>query len=123
ARGGGDPPRARAPGPVKGGVGPAPGPRADPAPDAIALDGRPVGPRGPTTHWLLHKPRGYVTSVSDPAGRPVVVDLLPAGAPRLFPLGRLDYHGGGGLLLTNDGHLANHLLQPRYQHPPVYQAE
>jgi len=100
-----------------------PGAQADPATDAIALDGRPVGPRGPTTHWLLHKPRGYVTSVSDPAGRPVVVDLLPAGAPRLFPVGRLDYDVEGVLLLTNDGDLANRLLHPRYEIPRVYEAE
>ena len=52
---------------------------------------------------LLHKPRGYVTTVRDPEGRPVVIDLLPSGAARLFPVGRLDSDVEGLLLLTNDG--------------------
>ena len=100
-----------------------PGAQADPATDRIALDGHPVGPRTAATYWLLHKPRGYVTSLSDPGGRPVVVDLLPDDAPRLFPVGRLDYDVEGVLLLTNDGDLANRLLHPRYEIPRVYEAE
>ena len=100
-----------------------PGAQADPATDRITFDGRPVGARDTITYLLLHKPRGYVTSLKDPGGRPVVVDLLPDDAPRLFPVGRLDYDAEGLLLLTNDGDLANRLLHPRYEIPRVYEAE
>lgn len=77
----------------------------------------------PLRYALLHKPRGYVTSRSDPGGRPVVVDLLPAEMGRLYPVGRLDCDAEGLLLLTNDGVLANHLLHPRYEIPRVYEVE
>jgi len=100
-----------------------PGAQADPAVDRIVVDGRPVQPREPHAYVLLHKPRGYVTSLSDPEGRPVVVDLLPSGLPRLFPVGRLDYDTEGLLLLTNDGALANQLLHPRYEIERVYEVE
>lgn len=100
-----------------------PGAQADPAVDVIALDGRPVGPREAHAYVLLHKPQGYVTSLHDPEGRRVVTDLLPAGSPRLFPVGRLDYDAEGLLLLTNDGELTNRLLHPRYEIPRVYEVE
>jgi pseudouridine synthase len=99
-----------------------PGAQADPAIDLIALDGRPVGAREAHAYLLLHKPRGYVTSLRDPEGRNVVTDLLPQGTPRLFPVGRLDYDAEGLLLLTNDGELTNRLLHPRYEIPRVYEA-
>ena len=97
--------------------------KADPDTDRIALDGQPL-PSAPPAHAyvLLHKPRGYVTSRRDPEGRPVVIDLLPRGLPRLFPVGRLDYDTEGLLLLTNDGELANQLLHPRYEMRRVYEA-
>jgi len=87
------------------------------------VDGRSVSAREPTAYVLLHKPRGYVTSLSDPEGRAIVTDLLPRGAPRLFPVGRLDFDTEGLLLLTNDGELANRLLHPRYAIPRVYEVE
>ena len=87
------------------------------------MDGKPLQPREPIAYVLLHKPRGYVTSLSDPEGRPVVADLLPRGIPRVFPVGRLDYDTEGLLLLTNDGELANRLLHPRYAISRIYEVE
>ena len=87
------------------------------------MDGRPLPGRAPRQHVLLHKPRGYVTSRRDPAGRPVVLDLLPPQARGLYPVGRLDFDTEGLLLLTNDGELTNRLLHPRYEIPRVYDAE
>lgn len=88
------------------------------------MDGRPLPGRAPLQHLLLHKPRGYVTSRRDPAGRPVVLDLLPrAAAAVVYPVGRLDFDAEGLLLLTNDGELANRLLHPRYEIPRVYEVE
>ena len=108
---------------VNGVVRLEPGAQADPATDVVALDGRVVGAREARAYVLLHKPPGYVTSLHDPEGRRVVRDLLPAGSPRLFPVGRLDYDAEGLLLLTNDGELANRLLHPRYEIPRVYEVE
>jgi pseudouridine synthase len=108
---------------VNGTVRLEPGAQADPATDAITLDGRPVGAREAHAYLLLHKPRGYVTSLHDPEGRKVVTDLLPQGTPGLFPVGRLDYDAEGLLLLTNDGELTNRLLHPRYEIPRVYEVE
>ncbi len=88
------------------------------------MDGRPLPGRAPLQYVLLHKPRGYVTSRRDPAGRPVVLDLLPPPAAAVvYPVGRLDFDTEGLLLLTNDGELANRLLHPRYEIPRVYEVE
>lgn len=93
------------------------GQRADPLRDTIEVDGQPLR-TGPRRYWLLNKPRGVVTSTSDPhAGgedRPLVLDLLPERArrDRLFPVGRLDMESEGLLLLTNDGAVAHALLHP-----------
>ena len=108
---------------VNGEIRREPGAQADPERDLIAVDGRPLPAAAAHRYVLLHKPRGYVTSRRDPEGRPVVVDLLPAGAEGLFPVGRLDYDAEGLLLLTNDGELGNRLLHPRYETPRVYQVE
>ena len=99
-----------------------PGAQADPALDRIAVDGRPLPSAATLRYALLHKPRGYVSSRSDPEGRPVVVDLVPRELGRLYPVGRLDYDAEGLLLLTNDGALADQLLHPRYEIPRVYEA-
>jgi 23S rRNA pseudouridine2605 synthase len=89
------------------------GDAADPARDRIELDGRPLA-LAPRAFWLLHKPRGVLTTLRDPEGRPTVVDLLPPEArlARVFPVGRLDRDTEGLLLLTNDGEVAQALLHP-----------
>jgi 23S rRNA pseudouridine2605 synthase len=95
---------------------------ADPDVDRITVDGRPVPPPQRKQYFLLNKPRGYVTTLSDPGGRPVVADLLQVGA-RLYPVGRLDADVEGALLMTNDGALTHRLLHPRYALPRVYDAD
>ena len=101
----------------------AQGTTADPARDRITVDGRPlVGPE-PKRYLLLNKPRGYLTSRSDPRGRPVVLDLVREERFRLFPVGRLDFDAEGLLLLTNDGDLAQRLLHPRFGMRRVYEVE
>jgi 23S rRNA pseudouridine2605 synthase len=89
----------------------------------IVVDGRRLEPAAARTYLLLHKPRGYVTTRADPRGRMVVLDLLPPGPARVFPVGRLDADTEGLLLLTDDGPLTNYLLHPRYEIPRVYDAQ
>jgi len=86
------------------------GTKADPARDHIRVDGKLL--QGPERHryLVLNKPKGYVTTASDPEGRPTVMNLLKGGE-RLFPVGRLDYSSEGLLLMTNDGDLANALTR------------
>ncbi len=87
------------------------GDSADPSRDRVAVDGRPLRAE-PPAYWLLHKPRGVLTTVRDPQGRATVLSLLPERAQRVFPVGRLDRDTEGLLLLTNDGALAHALLHP-----------
>lgn len=90
-----------------------PGTTVDPSRDAIKVDGRRIDLAPPRAVWIaLNKPRGCVTTLSDPEGRPTVADLLPKRRERLFPVGRLDFHSEGLLLFTNDGELARDLLHP-----------
>ena len=95
------------------------GERADPDRDVVTVDGEPVG-REPLEYWMAHKPRGVITTVRDPEGRPTAVDLLPGGTGRLFPVGRLDRDTEGLVLLTNDGRLAHALLHPSHQNEREY---
>ncbi len=108
---------------VNGEVVMVPGTRIDPAADTVAVDGETAGI--PETLWyvMLNKPAGVVTTMDDPQGRPTVVGYIPEGAPRLFPIGRLDRDTTGLLLLTNDGELAHSLMHPRFHVPKVYLAE
>jgi 23S rRNA pseudouridine2605 synthase len=80
--------------------------------DVITIDGKPLPPRERTRLFLFHKPRGLMTTHSDPEGRPTVFDNLPEGLPRLISIGRLDFNTEGLLLLTNDGGLARALELP-----------
>ena len=82
------------------------GTKADPAHDHIRVDGKLLHGAERPRYYLLNKPRGYVTTASDPEGRPTVMDLIK-GSERVFPVGRLDYSSEGLLLMTNDGELAN----------------
>jgi pseudouridine synthase len=92
------------------------GTRADPASDQIRVDGRRIKQPGRARYILLNKPRGYITSRSDPQRRPTVIDLLARGGVHeyIYPVGRLDYDSEGLLLLTTDGELAARLTHPRH---------
>lgn len=91
------------------------GAKADPAKDAITFDGKPVKPATKKVYVLLNKPAGYMTTMKDPEGRPIVSDLVKGVGERVFPVGRLDYNTEGLLLLTNDGAWANSLAHPRHE--------
>ncbi|HKO12678.1 MAG TPA: pseudouridine synthase [Acidobacteriaceae bacterium] len=86
------------------------GTKADPAHDHIRVDGKLLHGAERPRYYVLNKPRGYVTTASDPEGRPTVMDLIK-GSERVFPVGRLDYSSEGLLLMTNDGELANALTR------------
>jgi len=97
------------------------GTRVDPDADRVEVDGRAVTLARPV--WLaLHKPRGYVSTRSDPQGRPTIYDLVPEQYRGLFHVGRLDVESEGLLLLTNQGDVANRLLHPRHGVEQVYEA-
>jgi 23S rRNA pseudouridine2605 synthase len=92
------------------------GTRADPSIDEIKVDGRRLPRAKANQYILLNKPRGYITSRSDPKHRPTVIDLLAKGGVHgyIYPVGRLDYDSEGLLLLTSDGELAARLTHPRH---------
>ena len=92
------------------------GTRADPSIDEIKVDGRRLPRAKGNQYILLNKPRGYITSRSDPKHRPTVIDLLAKGGVHgyIYPVGRLDYDSEGLLLLTSDGELAARLTHPRH---------
>jgi pseudouridine synthase len=105
---------------VNGNVIDALGFKADPLRDSIKVDGKRITGFGTKVTLLLNKPRGYLSTVKDPKGRPTVMDLLKNLRGRLYPVGRLDFDAEGLLLLTNDGDLANVLTHPRYSIPRTY---
>jgi len=92
-----------------------PGTKADPGSDSITVDGRVVDMGGGNVYILLYKPAGYMSTLKDPQGRPLVTDLLDGVTERVYPVGRLDYNTEGLLLLTNDGEWANALAHPRHE--------
>jgi len=98
------------------------GTKADAAHDDIRVDGRRVKLPERHRYLLLNKPRGYVTTRSDPQRRPTVVDLIRGIKEYVYPVGRLDYDSEGLLLLTNDGDLAARLMHPRHAVARVYEA-
>jgi 23S rRNA pseudouridine2605 synthase len=96
------------------------GTKADPEVDEIFVDGSPLQKSRRLLYLLLNKPKGYVTTVSDPEGRATVMDLLPPEIGRVYPVGRLDYGSEGLLLMTNDGDLAQVLLKAGSHVPKTY---
>lgn len=99
------------------------GQRADPEKDEILLDGRPLPQGEPRRYILLHKPRGYVTTLSDEKGRKTAASLVADCGTRVYPVGRLDMDSEGLLLFTNDGAWADQLLHPRHQVEKEYQVK
>lgn len=97
------------------------GARADPATQVVTVDGLRVATDPRLVHLVLNKPRGVITTMSDPEGRPTVADYV-AAEPRVFPVGRLDADTEGLLVLTNDGPLAQRLAHPRYAVERTYVA-
>lgn len=97
------------------------GTKADPAVDDIRVDGRRVKLAERHRYVLLNKPRGYVTTRSDPQRRPTVMELIAGVREYVYPVGRLDFDTEGLLLLTNDGDLAARLTHPRHEVARVYE--
>ncbi len=97
------------------------GDSADPAVDRITLDGEPLVSEK-KRYLLLNKPIGFVTTLSDPQGRPTVMDLVEVDE-RVYPVGRLDADTSGLLLLTNDGLFSHRVAHPRFEIDKVYVAE
>lgn len=92
------------------------GDKADPDHDEILVDGKPLKAKTETrTYLMLHKPRGYVTTLSDEKGRKNVAQLVSGCGVRVWPVGRLDLDSEGLLLMTDDGELTNKLLHPRHE--------
>ncbi len=92
--------------------------------DEVALDGNLIATtEKKEEYYLMNKPKGVVCTVSDDRGRKTVMDLLPEGVGRVFPVGRLDYATEGLLILTNDGDLAYRLTHPMTEIPKTYMAK
>ena len=95
--------------------------KIDPLKDEVKVDGLSLESAA-KVYILLNKPAGYISSVSDPWGRPVVTDLIQETDLRIYPVGRLDFDTEGLLLLSNDGNFANHIIHPRYKIDKKYVA-
>ena len=96
------------------------GSKADPVHDHIRVDGKLIHPAGEYRYYMLNKPKQFVTTASDPQGRPTVMEFFSRIRLRMFPVGRLDYHSEGLLLVTNDGELANALTRAASHVPKTY---
>lgn len=102
------------------------GVKADPARDHIKVKGRLINPllnNQTPVYVVLNKPRGYLTSMSDPEKRPLVTDLIPSSLGRLHPVGRLDFNTEGLLLLTNDGEFTNRITSAKNRIAKIYRAK
>ncbi len=83
--------------------------------DIIEVDGKAIKLESKKVYIILHKPKDYITSVSDPRGRKTVIDLISGIEERIYPVGRLDYDSSGLLFLTNDGEFAHYLMHPKHE--------
>jgi len=99
------------------------GTKADSERDEICVDGKPLKKAERLVYYMLNKPKGYVTTVHDPEGRPTVMELLPKRGERVYPVGRLDYASEGLLLMTNDGELAAKLMKAGSHVPKTYRVK
>lgn len=97
--------------------------QVDPEQQAVAFEGKPVLMAEKKVYLLLNKPTGYVTTMKDPQGRPIVSSLLTEIKERVFPVGRLDFDTEGALILTNDGDFAQSILHPSYEITRTYEAK
>ena len=96
------------------------GEKADPEKDVILVDGRPLRRAAAPVYIMLHKPRGYVTTLSDERGRRTAAELVADCGTRVYPVGRLDRDSEGLLLFTNDGELTHALLHPSHRVDKTY---
>ena len=96
------------------------GDSADPDVDTILIDGNALPEAENRIYIMLHKPRGYVTTLSDEKGRKNAAQLVTDCGQRVYPVGRLDMDSEGLLLFTNDGDFANHLMHPKHEVKKVY---
>jgi 23S rRNA pseudouridine2605 synthase len=102
------------------------GTKADPDKDHIKVNGKLINPQLQSrekVYVLLNKPKGYLSSVSDPEGRPLVTELLPPALGKVHPVGRLDFNTEGLLLLTNDGDFTNYVTAARNRVEKVYEVK
>jgi len=102
------------------------GTKADPDKDHIKVNGKLINPQLQSrekVYVLLNKPKGYLSSVSDPEGRPLVTELLPPSLGKIHPVGRLDFNTEGLLLLTNDGEFTNYVTAARNRVEKVYEVK
>ena len=96
------------------------GTKVDPGRDHVKVDGKHLAAAQPFVYLMLNKPKNVMSTLDDPGGRTTVKDFLHGVSVRVFPVGRLDFDSEGLMLLTNNGHLAQALLHPRYHVPKTY---
>ncbi len=100
------------------------GTKVDPEKDVVEAEGKILDLNFvEQVYAVLHKPRGYMTTLSDPEGRPTVIDFFKDLNERIYPVGRLDYLSEGLLIMTNDGQVANTIIHPRYEVVKTYEVK
>jgi 23S rRNA pseudouridine2605 synthase len=95
----------------------------DPTQDQITVKGKKIQPEKEKIYYILNKPKNMLTTVSDPHGRPTVMEVFKNSPYRLFPVGRLDWETEGLLIITNDGDYSNYLMNPKSKIPKTYEAK